>query len=609
MTVAPVGTLTTVRDYVSKGSTFELARGVTAFPSVGDQVLMPTAAQIEAIVGGNDSERRVYIGTSPMAANARIMVDPDKLFGRHLAILGNTGSGKSCTVAGLIRWSIEAADEALKLRARTSGGAVSSPNMRFIVLDPNGEYAKAFEDMPGKVRVFKPGDPNSPFVLPAWFWNSHEWSSITEAKPGAQRPILMQALRSLRAGRLIQEPVYVSIIRQVRMFKSRIITYISYGSGLSFTRYPELGNCLDMFLHIHVVMTDYGAKITGSEPAYGPLNRLAAEAKQFYDRHQEWSDKAQRFFGKSTNVVELQAFLPMLSAIESSLPNVANEEQISEDSPIPFPIDQLADFVDALSAGSASNPNVSSFIATLSLRIRSMMADQRLAPVIAPKETIEFAGWLEGLLGEEGAGSGVVAIVDLSLIPSDVIHILIAVMARLVFEASQRYRKINPEGHALPTTLILEEAHTFVRRGSDDASDTVSPARLCREAFERIAREGRKFGLGLVLSSQRPYELSPTVLAQCNTFLLHRLVNDADQQLVAKLVPDNVAGLLRELPSLPSRNAIMLGWATPIPVLIEVGELQTAQRPQSADPDFWRVWTRSKDRPIDWKQIAEDWIA
>ena len=135
----------------------------------------------------------------------------------------------------------------------------------------------------------------------------------------------------------------------------------------------------------------------------------------------------------------------------------------------------------------------------------------------------------------------------------------------------------------------------------------MAPAQLCCEAFERIAREGRKFGLGLVLSSQRPSELSPTVLAQCNTFLLHRIVNDADQNLVSRLVPDNVGGLLKELPSLPSRHAILLGWATPIPVLVEIDELAEAHRPHSADPDFWDVWTLAKERRIDWATIAADW--
>ena len=130
---------------------------------------------------------------------------------------------------------------------------------------------------------------------------------------------------------------------------------------------------------------------------------------------------------------------------------------------------------------------------------------------------------------------------------------------------------------------------------------------MCCKVFEKIAREGRKFGLGLVLSSQRPSELSPTVLSQCNTFLLHRISNDRDQELVHRLLPDNLQGLLRELPTLPSRNAILLGWAAELPTLVKMNELPAEQRPQSEDPDFWNVWTRKVDREVNWKEIADDW--
>jgi len=241
------------------------------------------------------------------------------------------------------------------------------------------------------------------------------------------------------------------------------------------------------------------------------------------------------------------------------------------------------------------------------LRIRSMLADSRLSPIVAPGEPVTFEKWLEDYVGAEGATNGQIAVLDLSMVPADVLHIVIAVVARVVFEALQRYRKLYEE--ELPTVLVLEEAHTFVQRHLGDEIGYATPARMCRETFERIAREGRKFGLGLVLSSQRPSELSPTVLAQCNTFLLHRLVNDRDQDLVARLVPDNLGGLLRELPSLPSQQAIILGWATPVPVLVHMRFLPEEQRPRSADPAFWDVWTGGQERELDWKLIAEDWTS
>jgi DNA helicase HerA-like ATPase len=98
------------------------------------------------------------------------------------------------------------------------------------------------------------------------------------------------------------------------------------------------------------------------------------------------------------------------------------------------------------------------------------------------------------------------------------------------------------------------------------------------------------------------------VLAQCNTFLLHRIVNDRDQELVSRLVPDNLGGLLQELPSLPSRQAILLGWAAVVPTLVEMRFLEESHRPQSADPAFWDVWTGQSPRDLRWDRLAKDWL-
>jgi DNA helicase HerA-like ATPase len=209
-------------------------------------------------------------------------------------------------------------------------------------------------------------------------------------------------------------------------------------------------------------------------------------------------------------------------------------------------------------------------------------------------------------VGANEAANGQIAILDLSLVPAEIVHVVIAVLARLIFEATHRYRKLN--GAELPTILVLEEAHNFIQQHAPQTEEsTITPVQMCRSVFEKIAREGRKFGLGLVLSSQRPSELSPTVLAQCNTFLLHRIVNDRDQELIKKLVPDNLSGLLRELPSLPSRQAILLGGATPVPILVEMRELPLDHQPKSSDPRFWDVWTGVEERIINWTTIADDW--
>jgi hypothetical protein len=131
--INPVGVLK------QKNNEYEIERGVYNYPSVGDIVVIPNQYQLRAIVQNKDADNRVNIGVSSLAANAPVFINPDRIFGRHIAILGNTGSGKSCSVAGLIRWTLESAKENLKDKGKL--------NARFIILDPNGEYTDAFNDL------------------------------------------------------------------------------------------------------------------------------------------------------------------------------------------------------------------------------------------------------------------------------------------------------------------------------------------------------------------------------------------------------------------------------------------------------------------------------
>jgi DNA helicase HerA-like ATPase len=595
MSVSPVGTLTSLRDRVSRTTKYELCRGVVAFPSVGDQVLMPTSEQVEAIVGAKDSDRRVRIGASPLASNAAIMVDPDKLFGRHLAVLGNTGSGKSCTVAGLIRWSLDAANKLIQDRGKNS-----PPNARFIVLDPNGEYAKAFADQGDKLRLFRVppvGQGERPLDVPAWLWSGHEWTAVAHAQPGAQRPLLMQGLRELKSGQMEGISREAMIRRYLVSYSIRISALLSAGTqafaGAARARF-ECGRLLE---GVASDCRQFSGEV--QEPTRTELAHIATTTTGVVN-----SRRSGEYFN-DFRIADLESIRDPLNALAFTLPDMGIAAPISEDAPLFFDVNLLAEHLDRVATEHGGN--IAGFISTLGLRIRGMLADQRLGAVIGREPPTSFDSWLNDYVGADGAGNGPLAVVDLSLIPSEVVHIVVSVLARLVFESLQRYRRNHPTGCSLPTVLVLEEAHTFVRRSRDDEGPASTPSQLCREAFERIAREGRKFGLGLVLSSQRPSELSPTVLAQCNTFLLHRIVNDADQDLVARLVPDNIGGLLRELPSLPSRQSILLGWAAPIPVLLEVDELPEEQRPRSADPDFWDVWTLAKERTVDWSVIAKDW--
>lgn len=270
---------------------------------------------------------------------------------------------------------------------------------------------------------------------------------------------------------------------------------------------------------------------------------------------------------------------------------------IDADAPKPF---YGTDFISAIQA-SAELLHTTEYIDSTINLIKALINDTKLKNVVSDTN-ITLKDWLETYIGKNEKNS--LAIIDLSLLPTHVITTITAVISRLVFDTLQRYRKQTKK--CLPTVLVIEEAHHFIKRYNDD-TDSMGSETLCCKVFERIAREGRKFGLGMIISSQRPSELSPTVLSQCNSFLIHRISNDRDQELVGRLLPDNMRGMLKELPSLPSQNAILLGWASELPILVRMRFLPEEQRPQSNDPDFWDVWTCHEKRIVDWDVIVKEW--
>ena len=571
------------------GEAFSLKRGVVVFPSVGDPVALPSAAQLQALTHGDERDERVAIGRSLLGSDAEVCVDPDKLFGRHLAVLGNTGSGKSCTVAGLIRWSLEAAKESREKN--------DDPNARFIVLDPSGEYQRALEDLPG-FRLFQvpPVEVSGAHELkvPAWLLNSHEWSSVTAPSPRVQRPVLFDGLRNLRTGDTSEVGKEHLLCR---LTKSHLVLIEARKAvPRTYTEFPFFKGFGNYLIALKESLEAYEADVSVGS---GELRALIEQIDGVLNERAGYKEGEFEAFAET----DLDAIIGSCGELIEMLPATSEIPMGNEDLPLAFDVDLLADHLDTV-ASLNEYDEATRYIGGLKLRVRSLLGDERIRPILVPDEEPHLEEWLDEFLGTgEGA---TVAVIDLSLVPSDVVELVVAVMGRMIFEALQRHRRIHK--NALPTALVLEEAHAFVRDHRPGA-EFQTPGEMCVRAFERIAREGRKFGLGLVLASQRPSELSPTILAQCNSFLLHRLVNDLDQHLVGKLVPDNLAGILEDLPSLPTRHALLLGWAAVLPTLLEIRHLPEDKRPLSADPSFWDVWIGAEEREVTWDRVVKEWIA
>lgn len=229
------------------------------------------------------------------------------------------------------------------------------------------------------------------------------------------------------------------------------------------------------------------------------------------------------------------------------------------------------------------------------IRFDTRMSDPRYWFIYRPKNYSSDNSLIELLKTHLSINNGKrMTIIDLSGIPSETIGVVVAVVSRLAFE----FNLWNNERHKLPILMVYEEAHNLVPR------DRNLGFPVAYKAVERIAKEGRKYGIGAIFVSQRPNELSETIISQCNNFIAMRLTNPDDQEYVRKLVPDSAAGLMKMAPSLRTGEALLLGDAVVMPsrIVIDLPEPE----PKSSDVEFAKGWAESP-KPIDIERVVKRW--
>lgn len=238
-------------------------------------------------------------------------------------------------------------------------------------------------------------------------------------------------------------------------------------------------------------------------------------------------------------------------------------------------------------------------------RLENKIGDKRLEFLLGDKsKRISFEDTLKQFISYGDKKSNV-TIIDLSGIPFEVLSITVSLISRILFEYGyyyKRYRsakdpdeKVNNDA---PLLLVYEEAHKYV------PNSDLSKYRASRESIERIAKEGRKYGVSLLLASQRPSEISETIFSQCSNFIAMRLTNPNDQSYVRKLLPDTLGALVDKLPSLKAGECLLIGDAVVLPSVALVDRCEPA--PSSNDIPYFKLWKEEwKDLPFD--KIIEEW--
>lgn len=572
LTLAPLGTL-------PFDETHGFSFGVSEFPPLYADVLHVENRDLDRILNVANQEvdiasasspatklNTLTVGTSVVFNDYDVKVRINEFFGAHSAILGNTGSGKSCTISSLLQ-------EALgKTSLAPAGGST------FVLFDTNGEYRRAVSELPEPIqRAYvriehnhasalhpaKPYDDREQlgsFTLPHWLLNLEEWELLLQASDRVQRPILRTALglTSLFAARSMD---------QLAALRDHILASCLLFLLMDSENATAANSRINGLLNVYSLSKMQGHEIT---------SRLSVNFGSFEPKGLAW----------------VEAELKKLLVPDAEIPSYKNH---------PF---QFSDLTTALETAilyeeSHGNRRVRDNCSTLLTRVKSLgMRDEFSflcgGSSVSGNDGVTTESFVDVVLGIDRGASGAVKqsqiyILDLSTVDDEVVEVVSSVITRLLFDRLRRSDVRN----SFPVNLILEEAHRYVPRQSAAAS-TLAATRI----FERVAKEGRKYGLFLMLSSQRPSELSGTVLSQCSNYVVHRIQNPEDLQHIRRMTPFISESVLNRLASLPKQFALVFGTSVSIPTTFKV---RTASPlPQSDDSDVSRYWYQ---RPEDVKEI------
>lgn len=612
-------------------------QGINLFPVLDSPVLITTRKDLDAIFGksseqdGASSDEPGFcipIGRSAVFQDYDIKIDPDAFFGKHAAIIGSTGSGKSCTIATIIQSIISQA---------------SVKQTRFIILDTNGEYRTAFQrqnedktwiDADASFKtLYIPTDPaeKEKLAIPYWFMDSEDFVRLFRASPGVQRPVLLNALSSAREDS--KGPSWVSLREHLLLECHRLMSAAAKGQWQDRNSMGVI--CEGVVRSLESEENKEAlANLINNFPALtaDSIKKVFQDVKNSAGRKNEKDyDPLVMDVRQSVEGILNSLLATLVTTPQSSFRSIS----CSADCPKYFSKHALRykHLEHAMTRDEASSSRARDNCSTMLMRIYRLLEDSRFEFMFGPTcsewpsvmhslatfmRDILGAGCLReaGLTGTEACPEGQlpfydrqrggstrsnVVIIDLSLLASEVLENVTALIGRLIHEFLQRLSDpVSGVGRGeYPVVLVLEEAQNYIREGRRTEEDSIS-----KLVFERIAREGRKYGLGLVVASQRPSELSKTVLSQCNSFIVHRLQNPEDLRYFREIVPGIYGQLLDQLPALAPRSALVLGECVQAPALVDMREASPV--PKSKNPKFYRSWTQEEKQP-DFEAVCERW--
>ena len=493
------------------GGTFE--RGISQYPNIGDFVHLAVEEHLHRIYDIR-GQGNVTIGTLSSAESISAKISLNELVTRHSAVLGSTGSGKSTTVASLLR-----------AITTTIEGSDTYPSARVLMLDVHGEYSAPLTDV-AQVFSVEPQYGEEQLFIPYWALDTGDLLDFLTGGLDGNR-----------------ETAFTD-----KIFELKLASHEAQ-------KFPG-------------IVAD---SITVDTPIPFSLKKLWYDLIDFENM---------TFEGKNRDC-----------------PTLVDEGKPDELIPPKYKAHGMG------SAGPFINQHALGIQRPLNL-LRSRLLDRRYDFLLHPGAwNPDLDGTpqvdLDGLLGGWLGGAKPITILDLSGVPSGVLERLVGSILKIIYEALFWSREKSEGGIQRPLLVVMEEAHRYLSEKSDG---------LASKIIQRIAKEGRKYGVGAMIVSQRPSEVNETVLSQCGTFFALRLSNPSDRTRVQGTLPDGLVGLLDVLPILRTGEAIVTGEAAKLPMRCRVTLPAKEHRPRSEDPEVSAKWSLPK-RNEGYDRVVASWRA
>ena len=455
------------------------------------------------------------IGKSVIFPDYDVKINIDKFFGFHFAVFGNTGAGKSNTVARILQ-NVFVKDH------------YSAKGAKFVIIDSNGEYNKAFsklneinQDIKHSLMIADE-DSDSKFEIPVWALSADDWATLLHASEKTQMPVLKRAIDIAR--------VFYSSDETNQELRNHILASTLLGIIQSSDSSPSKSDKLK------AIVTKFGTNEINMDSDLSNSKTLRQSMNINYGS------------------------MPDEEAVISFLSNHLNQELITENitrSMVPYSLEDFSQAVEfaTLYEGSISSQRIQEYTATLMTRLNTIQ--EGIQGRILSRTTYNtIDDYIDMLLGENQ-----IVDLDISTLDDASAEVVTKVLAKLLLDYLKR-REIKADS---PINFIIEEAHRFIKNEANYGA-------VGYNIFERIAKEGRKFGMLLGISSQRPSELSKTVVSQCSNFIVHRVQNPDDLQYISRMVPYINQNMIERLTYLQTGNALVFGSAINLPTLTKFSQ-------------------------------------